>query len=155
MLKKIFYFCGSFLPSWIRIRIPNPDPDPLTRLNPDPIRIRIRNPGKYSRGPTFEDFVTFRTEGSMQDVSVARLDYRVGTRVQTTLSPLFKIMYCGRVSLSVDSQNIPCATLKRRGSWVISVYLWVYCTSFPDPERFGTVRFRILGSKAVNLLFLL
>jgi hypothetical protein len=27
-------------------------------------------------------------------------------------------------SLSVDSQNIPCATLKRRGSWVISVYLW-------------------------------
>ncbi len=21
-----FYFCGSFLPSWIRIRIPNPDP---------------------------------------------------------------------------------------------------------------------------------
>ncbi len=35
-----FYFCGSFLPSWIRIRIPNPDT--LTRLNPDPIRI---NPG--------------------------------------------------------------------------------------------------------------
>jgi hypothetical protein len=30
-----------------------------------------------------------------------------------------------RESLSVDSQNIPCATLKRRGSWVISVYLWV------------------------------
>ncbi len=36
--SKKFYFCGSFLPSWIRIRIPNtdPDPDPLTRLNPDP-----------------------------------------------------------------------------------------------------------------------
>jgi|LakMenE18May11ns_1017448.scaffolds.fasta_scaffold9415385_1 hypothetical protein len=30
------YFCGSFLPSWIRIWIPNPDPDPLTRLNLDP-----------------------------------------------------------------------------------------------------------------------
>jgi hypothetical protein len=43
--KKKFYFCGSFLPSWIRIRIPNPYPDPLTRSNPDPIRIRIRNPG--------------------------------------------------------------------------------------------------------------
>jgi hypothetical protein len=43
LLKIIFYFCRSFLPSWIRIRIPNPDP--LTRLNPDPIRmIRIRNP---------------------------------------------------------------------------------------------------------------
>ncbi len=34
-LSKIFSFCGSFLPTWIRIRIPNPDP--LTRLNPDPI----------------------------------------------------------------------------------------------------------------------
>jgi hypothetical protein len=41
----LFYFCGSFLPSWIRIRIqiPNPDPDPLTRLNLDPIRIRMRS----------------------------------------------------------------------------------------------------------------
>ncbi len=35
-LKKNLYFCGSFLPSWIRIRIPKPGPDPLTRLNPDP-----------------------------------------------------------------------------------------------------------------------
>jgi hypothetical protein len=45
---NVFYFYGSFLPSWIRtrIRIPNTDPDPLTQLNPDPIviRIRIRNP---------------------------------------------------------------------------------------------------------------
>ncbi len=41
---KIFYFCGSFFPSWIRI--PNTDPDPLTWLNPDPIGIRIR---KYGR----------------------------------------------------------------------------------------------------------
>ncbi len=41
---NFFYFCGSFLPSWIRIRIPNTDPDPLARLNTDPIRIRIRNP---------------------------------------------------------------------------------------------------------------
>ncbi len=31
-----FYFCGSFLPSWIRI----PNPDPLTWWNPHPIRIR-------------------------------------------------------------------------------------------------------------------
>jgi hypothetical protein len=29
------YFCGSFLPSWIRIRIPNTDPDPLTNRDPD------------------------------------------------------------------------------------------------------------------------
>ncbi len=33
--RKIFYFCGSFLPSWIRIRIPNPDPQPwLIRSTP-------------------------------------------------------------------------------------------------------------------------
>jgi hypothetical protein len=51
LLQTIVYFCGSFLPSWIRIRIriPNTDPDPQTQLNTDPIRIRIRirihNPG--------------------------------------------------------------------------------------------------------------
>jgi hypothetical protein len=33
--------CGSFLPSWIRIRIANPDTKPETPL--DPIRIRIHN----------------------------------------------------------------------------------------------------------------
>ncbi len=35
-----FYFCGSFLPSWIRIRIRNlnadPDLDPATQINADP-----------------------------------------------------------------------------------------------------------------------
>jgi hypothetical protein len=76
-----------------------------------------------SRGPTFGDFVTIRSEVSMQDVTVARLQTK---RVQTSLSPLF-YMWWGTAweSLSVDSQNIPCATLKRRGSWAISVYLWV------------------------------
>ncbi len=28
--QKIFPFCWSFLPFWIRIRIPNTDPDPMT-----------------------------------------------------------------------------------------------------------------------------
>ncbi len=50
-----FYFCASFLPSWIRIRISNlnadPDPDPATQINADPdpkpwiLRIRIPNTG--------------------------------------------------------------------------------------------------------------
>jgi hypothetical protein len=42
---NFFYFCGSFLPSWIRIRIriQITDPDPIVRLNTDPIRIRIHN----------------------------------------------------------------------------------------------------------------
>ncbi len=44
------YFCGSFLPSWIRIRIriQITDPDPMARLNTDPIRIRIRNTGFWA-----------------------------------------------------------------------------------------------------------
>ncbi len=65
----------------------------------------------------------------MHDVTVARLQ---STRVQTPLSPLFK-MYGNvlRESLSVDSQNIPCATLKRRGSWIISVNL---CISLFGPD---------------------
>ncbi len=43
---NFFYFCGSFLPSWIRIRISIQitDPDPMVRLNTDPIRIRIPDP---------------------------------------------------------------------------------------------------------------
>ncbi len=46
------YFCGSFLPSWIRIRIQITDPDPMVRLNTDPIRIRIRirNPALWEKG---------------------------------------------------------------------------------------------------------
>ncbi len=48
--KKNIYFCGSFLPSWIRIRIPNTDPDPLARLNTDPIRIRLRIQSGYGSG---------------------------------------------------------------------------------------------------------
>jgi hypothetical protein len=41
---------------------------------------------KISRGPTFGDFVTTRTEGSMQDVTVAKLQ---STSVQTHLFPLY------------------------------------------------------------------
>jgi hypothetical protein len=40
-------------------------------------------------------------------------------------------------SLSVDSQNIPCATLKKRGSWVICVYLCFSLTSFTQKPDNG------------------
>ncbi len=82
--------------------------------------VLTREMGNLSRGPTFGDFVTIRIEASMQDITVARLR---STRVQTPLPPSFKCNVL-RESLSVDSQNIPCGTLKRRGSWVISIYLW-------------------------------
>ncbi len=48
----------------------------------------------------------------MQDVTVARLQSIL--RVKTPHSPSFKCNVL-RVSLSVGSQNIPCATLKRKG----------------------------------------
>jgi hypothetical protein len=37
-IQDFFYFCGSFLSSWIRIRIRNlnEDPDPATQINADP-----------------------------------------------------------------------------------------------------------------------
>ncbi len=38
-LLTVFYFSGSFLPSWIRIQIANQEPDPGTPLNLDQIRI--------------------------------------------------------------------------------------------------------------------
>ncbi len=47
------------------------------------------------------------------------LDYRV-QEYRLPSRPSFKCNVL-RESLSVDSQNIPCATLNRRGSWVLSV----------------------------------
>jgi hypothetical protein len=37
-ILSFFSFFGSFLPSWIRIRIRNlyPDPDPASQINADP-----------------------------------------------------------------------------------------------------------------------
>ncbi len=72
-----------------------------------------------SRGPTFGDFVTILTKGSMQDNTVARLR---STRAQALPPPSIKCNVL-RESLSEDGQNIPCATLKRRGSWVIFIHL--------------------------------
>ena len=50
-------------------------------------------------------------------------DYRVH-EYRLPSPPSFKCNVL-RESLSVDNQNIPCATLKKRGAWVISVYLWL------------------------------
>ncbi len=78
-----------------------------------------------SRGSTFGDFVTILTQGPMQDNTVARLR---STRVQTPLpTPHRNVLH---ESLSEDSQNIPCAMLKRRESWVISVHLCLNCTIY-------------------------
>jgi hypothetical protein len=60
------------------------------------IMTKPREMENISRG----DFVTIRTEGTMQDVTVARLQ---STRVQTSLSPSFKCNVL-RESLSVDSK---------------------------------------------------
>ncbi len=81
------------------------------------LSVSVREIDNIRRGPTFGDF---GTEASMQDVTVE--DYRV-QEYRLPSPPPFKCNVL-RESLSVDSQNILCATLKRRGSWVISVYLW-------------------------------
>jgi hypothetical protein len=61
----------------------------------------------------------------MQDKQLQ--DNRVYKRRDSPLPPFIKCNVL-RESLSVDSQNIYCATEKRRrGSWVISIYLWVGC----------------------------
>jgi hypothetical protein len=59
LLQIFVYFCGSFLPSWIRIRNRIPNPDPQTRLNTDPIRIRIRihNSGSRKYDPGCSMFI--------------------------------------------------------------------------------------------------
>jgi hypothetical protein len=84
-----------------------------------PSKVNVRAMETISRSPTFKDFVTVLPERSMQDITVARLQ---STRVPTPPRS-FKCNVL-RESHSVDSQNIPCATLNKRGSWVISVNLW-------------------------------
>jgi hypothetical protein len=63
-----------------------------------------------SRGPTFGDFVTILTEGSMQDNMVARLQYK------RKYSPLLLLLnvHCERVSLRTDKLFL--AQRKRRES---------------------------------------
>jgi hypothetical protein len=115
------------------------DPDPNSVPEPECITVPLRqkvavpaipvpqhwstfaknNPHREIENISRGGIVTIRTERSMQDVMVARLQ---STRVQTPPSIQCNVL---RESLSVDSQNIPCATLKRRGSWVISVYPWI------------------------------
>ncbi len=84
----------------------------------DSFKVSAREMENISRGSTFGDFVTLRTEASMQDVTVARLQ-----RVQEYRLPSPPSFKCNvlRESLSVDSQNIPCATLKRGGRVCISL----------------------------------
>jgi hypothetical protein len=50
------------------------------------LKATLREIENISRRPTFGDFVTILTEGSMQDVKVARLQ---SARVQIPLSPLY------------------------------------------------------------------
>jgi hypothetical protein len=52
-----------------------------------------------SRGPTVGDFVTIRTEASMQDVTVARLQSTYKSTDSRSLLTLLNVMYCVRVSL--------------------------------------------------------
>jgi hypothetical protein len=93
------------------------------------LSVEAREMEDISRGPTFGDFVTIRTEASMQDVTFERLQ---STRVQTpSLPPLLNVMYCVRVSLRTV-KIFPYATLKRRWSWVISLYLWLKLTGVGD-----------------------
>ncbi len=104
---------------------PTPPPPPSQSLSqpttilPSLLLCRLpREMENISRGPTFGHFVTIRTERSMQVCKTT--DYRV-QEYRLPSPPSFKCNVL-RESLSVDSQNIPCATLKRRGSWVIFIY---------------------------------
>jgi hypothetical protein len=108
-VQKILEFCDEFVPG-------EPPEYFFDRLGQS--RDYPREMKNISRGPTFGDFVTISTEGSMQEVTVARL------QVQEYRLPSPPSLKCNvlRESFSVDSQNIPCAALKRRMSWVISLH---------------------------------
>jgi hypothetical protein len=60
-----------------------------------------------------------------------------GDIVQVYRLPFSPSIKCNvlRESLSCDCQNIPCAKLKRRGSWVIPIYLWTPNLTFPITDK--------------------
>ncbi len=75
------------------------------------------------------------------------------TDYKSTNSPLPPSIKCSvlRESLSEDSQNLPCAAQKRRGSWVISIHLgfWhtviqvlmkAYCTCISPSALMANIR---------------
>ncbi len=74
-----------------------------------PLIIQGRVMENISRGPTFGDFITILTEGSMQDNTVARLQ----STKRLSSPPSIKCNVL-REGLSEESQNIPCATLKEK-----------------------------------------
>ncbi len=123
----------------------------ILKINEERSRIRsyphknVTDPSLMTRGSTLGDFVTILTEGSMQDITVARLHSSRVYRVPSP--PSIKCNYTAWESLWGQS-NILCATLKRRGSWVISVYLWAVLTVThvldPDPA---------LSERIQNLFF--
>ncbi len=103
---------GGLRPSAAQCLATRGSPAP-SRLPPDPLSLP---PERWiSGGPTFGVFCHYSHRG---DVTVAIRYYRV----QVLSPPSFKCDVL-RESRSVDRQNIPFATLKRRVSWVISVYL--------------------------------
>ncbi len=77
------------------------------------------------RGPAFGDF--YPSNRGLCSTTRRLHD----TEYQSTDPLLLPSIKCNvlRESLSEDNQNIPCATLKRRESWVISIYHWLRASS--------------------------
>jgi hypothetical protein len=91
----------SSLVLWVIFALLDPDPDSESGSgSTDPIE----------SGSNPDPQPCDRTEASMQDVTVARL--RVYKSTDSLPSPPSFRCNVLRESLSVDSQNIPCATLK-------------------------------------------
>ncbi len=108
--------------------------------------------GEYKQRPyTFGDFVTSRTEGSMQDVSIARLQ---STRVQTPLSPpLLNVMYCVRVSLwtSFADPDPGSGAFLTPGSGIRNRFFPSLGSRIPSPY-FWELGYNYLGKKFYNSL---
>ncbi len=65
---EISYFCGSFLPFWIQIRIPNPNPDtdPWPDWIRDPIRIRnTANKEHFFQASAWKDGIALTREAEV------------------------------------------------------------------------------------------
>jgi hypothetical protein len=94
------------------------------------IDVLPREMENISRGSTFGDLSLSTERGrcrtsQLQDYRVQ--EYRLRSFLSFTCNVLLE-------SLFVESQNIPGVTLKRRGPWKISIYLWLFLYYTPTGE---------------------
>ncbi len=112
--SNFFYFCGSFLPFWIRIRIPNTDPDHSGSNwdpDPDPQHWFEQSKERVGEALLYEAILTVAQLTSLHSLLPTALQHirhhslhsLLALRLFSYPEPVFKTKKCGESTQWVDS----------------------------------------------------